>query len=311
LPQAGRQGFITDMHQQLYELRSLAADAENRKTETGIPRVFMVRGEVPEHALATVYEPMINLILAGRKAMMVGNRTLRYDPATYFVMTVDLPAIGTVSSGQNGEPYLAISLTLNPEVVDGLLSDVPVPSSASVPRAFEVAPVTPDLLDAWVRLFRLRQKPDEIAALAPAYEREILFRVLQGPHGALLRDVATPTTMLARVNQTIRWVRDHYDQPLRVDALAAMAAISTSAFHRHFKEVTTLSPLQFQKKMRLLHARRLLANGGHNATAAAFAVGYESVTQFSREYARLFGASPARDAARIIGELRNSKEGCR
>ncbi len=297
-------GFIVTMQQQLSELRALAADAQNRRTPTGLPRVFMVRGEVPEHALATVYEPMVNLILQGGKAMTIGRRTLRYDPATYFVMSVDLPAIGSVSPGKDGEPYLAISMTLDPAVIGGLLLDVPTLSSSPPPRAFDVAAVTPDLIDAWVRLFRLRQRPDEIAALAPVYEREILFRVLQGPHGALLRDIATPTTTLARINQAIRWIRDHYDQPVRVATLAAMAAMSASAFHRHFKAATTFSPLQFQKQLRLLHARLLLANGGHNATTAAFAVGYESVTQFSREYARLFGASPGKDAVRIISRQR-------
>ena len=292
------------MEHQLSELRSLAAGAENRKTSTGIPRVFMVRGNVPEHALATVYEPMVNLILQGGKAMTVGDRTLRYDPATYFVMSVDLPAIGAVSAGRNGEPYLAVSLALAPNIIGTLLADLPpITAAANVP-GFCVAAVTPQLLDAWLRLLRLMRAPEEISALAPVYEREILFRVLQGPHGAMLRDIATPTTALARIHRAIRWIRDHFTEPMRVERLAEIAAMSLSSFHRRFKEVTKQSPVQFQKSIRLLHARLRLINGGMNATSAAFDVGYESATQFSREYTRFLGAPPAQDAARIIAAMR-------
>lgn len=294
------------MEYQLAELRALASIAENRKTDTGIPRVFMVKGHVPEHALATIYEPMINLILQGGKLMTIGARTLRYDPATYFVMSVDLPAIGAVSPGPAGEPYLAISLTLEPRIIGDLLGDLAPMAPTGASTGYCVCAVTPELLDAWLRMLRLIRAPHDIAALAPAYEREILYRVLQGPQGALLREIATPTTALARIHTTIRWIRDHFAEPLRIDALAEMAAMSPSAFHRHFKHVTALSPLQFQKNIRLLHARLRLINGGSSATSAAFEVGYESATQFSREYARLFGAPPAQDATRIIAAQRQA-----
>lgn len=288
------------METQLAELRELTARAENRRTETGIPRVAMVQGLIPEHQLAAVYEPMVNLILSGWKTMTVGDRTLRYDPATYFVMSVDLPAVGAVYPADSGEPYLAVNLTIRPAVVTALLADMPKPAGARLYNsAFSVAPVTVDLLDAWVRMFRLMDRPDEIPALAPSYEREILFRVLQGPMGWMLRDIAMPDTALSRIGVTIRWIRENFAHPLRVDALAEMAALSVSAFHRHFKAATALSPLQYQKHVRLLHARSLLVAGEGNATSVAFNVGYESPTQFSREYARQFGLPPSRDAARF------------
>ena len=288
------------MQPQLQELRRLAARAENRRTETGIPRVATVQGKIPEHELAAVYAPMVNLILTGSKTMTVGDRTLHYDPATYFVMSVELPATGAVHPSTNGDPYLAVSLTLEPAVVTSLLADLPEHAcDGSASSGFSVAPVTTELLDAWVRMLRLIDHPTEIAALAPAYEREILFRVLQGPLGWMVRDLAIPGTALARVGVAIQWIRQNFTKPLRVDALAGLAALSPSAFHRQFKAVTELSPLQYQKRVRLLHARSLLVAGKGNATSIAFDVGYESSTQFSREYARLFGLPPSKDLSRL------------
>ena len=291
------------MTNQLNELRALAARAENRRTETGIPRVAMVQGEIPEHLLAAVYEPMINLILQGSKSMTIGDRTLRYDPATYFVMSIELPAVGQVHPAASGEPYLAVSLTLDPTVLATLLADLPKPIGHYDKEAgFSVAAVTPDLMDAWVRLLRLMGRPEEIAALAPAYEREILYRVLQGPHGWMLRDIAAPDSAMARVSLAIQYIRRDFAKPIRVETLAQQAAMSVSAFHRHFKAVTALSPLQYQKRVRLLQARTLLVANAKSVTSAAFEVGYESATQFSRDYARVFGMPPSRDAARIVGE---------
>ena len=294
----------------LSELRRLTRGAQNRRTETGIPRVAMVQGQIPEHALAAVYDPMINLILRGGKTMTVGDRTLHYDPATYFIMTVDLPAVGQVHAAPDGAPYLAVSLTLDPGTIATLLHDLPPGASAAAADAaassFSVTSVTPHMLDAWVRMLRLIEHPADIPALAPAYEREILYRALQGPQGGVLRAVATPESTLARLRKAIRWIREHYAEPLRIAALADQAAMSESAFHRHFKAATALSPLQYQKQLRLLQARQLLTAHGKSVTAAALDVGYESATQFSREYARTFGLPPSRDAARILQAFRGS-----
>uniref|UniRef100_B0SVQ8 Transcriptional regulator, AraC family n=1 Tax=Caulobacter sp. (strain K31) TaxID=366602 RepID=B0SVQ8_CAUSK len=290
------------MEKALEELRRLAARAENRRTETGIPRLAMVRGAIPEHELAAVYEPMINLILQGSKSMTIGGQTLRYDPATYFVMSVDLPAIGAVHSASTGEPYLAVSLTLEPSVIAAIL-DLAQPS-AGQGSGFSVATVTPELLDAWVRLMGLMERPLDIAVLGPGYEREVLYRVLQGPQGWMLRDIATPDTALSRIHAAVRWIRENFNKPLRIEDLARQVAMSVSAFHRQFKTVTNMSPLQFQKTIRLMQARRLMTTEALGAAAVATRVGYESASQFSREYARLFGRSPARDAAALASEWR-------
>lgn len=289
------------MEEQLAELRALAAHAENRMTATGIPRVAMVKGKIPEHELAAVYDPMVNLILQGSKSMTVGDRTLHYCPANYFVMSVDLPAVGTVWPAENGEPYLAVALTLQPAAVAALLADLPnLADSERSDAGFSVSAVTSPLMDAWVRMLRLMKHPAGIPALAPVYEREILYRVLQGPQGGMLREIASPDSAMARISLAIQWIRRDFAAPLPIAALADRAAMSESAFHRHFKAVTALSPLQYQKQIRLLHARTLLVVGGKSVTSAALEVGYESATQFSREYARAFGLPPARDSERLL-----------
>lgn len=230
------------MEKQLIELRALASKAQNRLTETGIPRVAMVQGKIPEHELSAVYEPMVNLILQGSKSITVGEQTLHYNPATYFVMSIDLPAVGAVRPASTGEPYLAVALTLEPSILAALLEDLPEPAENAKPgertvAGFSVAEVTCELMDAWVRMLRLMARPSDIAALAPAYEREILYRVLQGPHGGMLRDIASPDSAMARVSLAIQWIRRDFALQLRVEDLADKAAMSVSAFHRHFKAV--------------------------------------------------------------------------
>lgn len=288
------------MNNVMDELRSLTAHAQNRRTETGIPRVDMVKGEVPEHQLGGIYEPMVNLILQGSKTLMIGGRSYHYDPASYFVMSIDLPATGMVHQAGRGKPYLAVALTLEPGRIADLLEDLTTPAAASTRgHGFSVAPVTPQLLDAWARLLRLMGTPEDIAALAPAYEREILYRVLQGPQGWMLREIALPDSAMSRVRQAIAWLRRHYAHPVQVETLAEIASMSPATFHRHFKTATAMSPIQFQKQMRLLRARQLLIANGQQASAAGYEVGYESASQFSREYTRFFGVPPARDAQRV------------
>lgn len=293
--------YLNRMEKKLAELRLLASKAGNKITETAIPRVAMVQGEIPEHRLTAVYEPMINLILTGSKSMTVGDKTWQYNPATYFVMSVDLPAVGKVFADERtGAPYLAVSLTPKPEIIAELLDGMSGSGKTHLYNAgFSVAPVTSELLDAWLRMLRLLNKPEEISALAPAYEREILFRVLQGPQGWMLRDIATPESHLARIYKVINWLKQHYMQAVRVEELAAMAALSVSAFHRHFQAITALSPVQYQKRLRLMQARLKLATTGDSITAIAHAVGYQSHTQFSREYGRHFGLSPSSDQKNI------------
>lgn len=278
------------------ELRAIVARAGDRWTATGIPRVAMVRAEACSDQ---VYEPMLHLVLQGTKSLSIGDQVLRFEPATYFLIPVDLPAIGQINSERPGSPYLALSLTLDPAIIAAMLDDLADTRPAQHRPDFSVAAITPELLDAWLRMMRLVDRPDEVAMLAPMIEREILFRVLQGPNGEMLRQIARGDSRLSQVRRAIDWIRAHYAEPFRVEPLADMAGMSVAAFYRHFKAITAMTPIQYQKRLRLLQARRLLLFGPHDAATIGFTVGYESASQFSREYARMFGMPPVRDVARF------------
>jgi AraC-like DNA-binding protein len=297
------QDFV--MQTMLEEMRRLTAHAENRPTETGIPGILMVKGEIPEHKLGAVYEPMVNLILDGSKTLTIAGQDYYYDPASYFVISIDVPATGTVQQAGPDRPYIGVSLSLDPARIAALLLDLPPQSyQEGQSGGYSVCRMTPQLLDAWLRMLQLMERSQDIPALAPAYEREILYRVLQGPQGWMLRDIAAPDSALSRIRLAIRWVREHYAEAVEVEKLAALTAMSVSAFHRHFKAVTAMSPIQFQKRIRLLQARQLLISQSGNASSVAYSVGYESVSQFTREYARFFGRPPARDASLMRENIR-------
>ena len=239
---------------------------------------------------------MMALILRGAKEIAIGDRRLRYDPASYFIATVELPASGCVRLNQPDAAYLGVSLDLDGDRLARLLPEAadPPPSGEA---AFAVNPVTPELLDAWLRLLGLLDTPQDIGVLAPLCEQEILYRLLQGPQGAVLRQITRADSRLSRVRRAIALIRDCYDQPVSVEALAEHAGMSAASLHRHFRSATAMSPLQYQKTLRLQEARRLLASG-REVAAVAYTVGYESASQFSREYARMFSAPPSRDMGR-------------
>jgi AraC-like DNA-binding protein len=291
------------MQDQLPQLRDLVLrHAEGPRTQTAIPRVTISVGRHATHPVPSVYEPRLCVVIQGAKEVMIGERRLRYDPASYFIGALELPVSACVVRASAEEPYLALSLALDRDGLAGLLSELPPGARPDAETTgFDVCPVTPQLLDACLRLLRLLDEPQAIAVLAPLLEREIFYRLLQGPQGEILRQVVRSDSRLSQVRQAVVWIRTHFDQPLRVEALAELAGMSPASFHRHFKAATAMSPLQYQKQLRLQAARKLLI-GRQDAARAAYAVGYESPSQFSREYARLFGAPPTRDAVRLRGD---------
>jgi AraC-like DNA-binding protein len=215
-------------------------------------------------------------------------------------VSVDLPVDARVVEAAAGRPYLAVRLSLDPAVVGELLADgTAAPPLGRPARGLAVTPVEPPLLDAVTRLVALLDSPQDVGPLSPLVLREITYRVLTGPHGLRLRQIAAAGAPAQRVARAIRWLKDHFADPLRVVALARQVGMSPSAFHLHFKGVTGMSPLQYQKRLRLQEARRLMLGGGIDAADAAFRVGYESPSQFGREYRRMFGASPRRDVAAL------------
>jgi AraC-like DNA-binding protein len=267
--------------------------------QTAVPRVGVGMARQPSTPSIGVYTPMVCLVLQGAKQVIIGDQVLRYDPASCFIASLELPATARIVEASPQKPYVAVSLALDPDTVAELLPQAAERPDMAHP-AFGVTPVTPELLAAWDGLLSLLDTPDDIAVLAPLREREVLYRVLTGAQGPMLRQIARRDAPLARVRRAIDWIQAHYGEPVRVEHLADIAGMSVPSFHRHFKAATAMSPLQFHKTVRLQAARRLLAVDA-NASSAAFAVGYESASQFSREYARQFGAPPARDAARLRG----------
>lgn len=291
------------MQDTVAQLRQLALKhAKNRRTDTPVPRVSIAHGEATTDPMPGFYEPMICLILQGAKCILIGDQALHYDHASYFISTIDVPATGEVFYAGPDQPYLSITLRFDPAVISDVLLSMgddapPAPSEPSC--GFGISPVTPDLLDAWLRLLRLIETPRDIPILAPLIEREIIYRLLAGPRGCTLRQVAAGGSRLTQVRRAIGWIRDNLTESFQIEDLARRAGMSASVFHRHFKAVTAMSPIQYQKRLRLHVARRTLIAEGGDVAHVAFSVGYESATQFSREYARVFGASPAKDAARL------------
>jgi AraC-like DNA-binding protein len=249
---------------------------------------------------STVYRPMLCLVLQGAKQVMIGDRLLRYDPASYFIASLELPVSGQIVEASADRPYVCVSLALDRDTIASLVPDVPVQRDGQT-AGFGVSPVTPQLLDPWFRLLALLDTPEDVPVLAPMLEREILYRLLRGPQGGVLRQIAREDSRLSQVRQAIAWIRAHFDEPVRVEALAEIAGMSPASFHRHFKAATAMSPLQYQKMLRLQEARRLMVVNA-DTTRTAYTVGYESASQFSREYARMFGAPPSRDAVRLRGQ---------
>ncbi len=288
------------MQEPLVELEVLTRGATTLPTDTGIPRVSMIRGEVPDSQLAAIYKPVVGVVLQGAKTLRFGDQWLRCEAPSYFVLPVELPVMGSVHQGGPGVPYLSVGLDLDRERIVELLDDLPAGRAQERPsQEFQVCRADGAFLDAWRRLMGLMRTPQDIPALAPVYEREILYRVLQGPQGWMLRDLAKVGSPLSRIEAAAVWIKEHLAEPFTVDVLAHQAGMSHTAFHSQFRAATGLSPVQFQKNLRLHRARSLLVVGAHSVATAAYEVGYQSPSQFNREYARLFGRSPAKDATAI------------
>ncbi len=239
---------------------------------------------------------MICFILQGWKEVAIHDNLLRYDTSQYLISALDLPLSGQIHDAEDGSPYVAVSLVLDP----ALLADVAATMAAArdsetLNSGIAINPLTPPLRDTLLRLLALLDTPGDIPALAPMAERELLYRLLQGPQGRLLRHIAQPEGALGRIRRAVEWIRDHHNARLRIEALCAASGMSRASLHRHFVALTGLSPIQYQKQLRLQEARQLLLAGDHSASDVAYAVGYESASQFSREYLRQFGAPPVRD----------------
>jgi AraC-like DNA-binding protein len=287
------------------ELARLVAAIERHAPADGIriaavPGLIIARLTKPSDPNSLVVDPSLCIVAQGAKEVFLAGEVYRYDPAHALLVSVDLPISARVSEATSAKPCLAVRLSLDLTVVGELLAEYPDATSPEpTARGLEVTPVEPQLLDAVGRLVSLLDSPQDIAALAPLVIREVTYRVLTGPQGPRLRQMAAVGVPAHRIARAVKWLRDHFDDPLRVEMLAQKAKMSLSGFHQHFKAVTGLSPVQYQKRLRLEEAKRLMIGEGLDAAVAAFRVGYESPSQFSREYRRIFGAPPRRDTNTI------------
>ncbi|MCV4289697.1 AraC family transcriptional regulator [Pseudomonas capsici] len=272
---------------------------------TPIAGVSLVRSDSPTVPMPVVYEPTLCLIAQGRKQVMVGTTSYIYDAAKYLVASVDIPVTGSVIEASEAEPYLCLVLDLDMTVLSELVLRYPAPDETNdLPAAgIELNDTTPELLDAVARLARLLDTPDDIEALAPLTIREILYRLLIGSGNGVVRQMARADSRLSQIARAIAWLRGHYSETCRIDDIADIAGMSRSTFHAHFKAVTSMSPLEFRSQLRLQEARRLMVAEALDAAGAGYRVGYESPSQFSRDYARMFGLPPARDAGRLRGAV--------
>lgn len=276
----------------------LAPDGEPRRPEA-LPSLLLIRSSNRSGPVCGMYEPGVALIVQGRKEVLLGSDRIVYGPHDVLMSALNLPAIAQVLDASPEHPYLALMLRLDPHEIARLMVEghVPPPRPQAHARAMGTSGLTWPLLNAFERLVGLLDEPDSVAALAPLIQREIVYRLLMSDHGDRLRQIGTAGTQSHQIGRAIDWLQTHFTEPLRIDDLAGHARMSVSTFHHHFRALTAMSPLQYQKWLRLNEARRLMLAERLDASTAAFRVGYESASQFSREYSRQFGAPPMRDIA--------------
>ena len=280
---------------------TISRHAHNAHYLTAIDGLTITSTDASTAPRAGVSEPSLAVVLQGRKHTVIGDEVLDYAAGESLVITLGLPVVGQVTEASEDKPFLGFGVRLDPQEIASLLLEMAEGGDGadrSMPGAAVVS-ASDDLLRAAAHLVGLLDVPQDAQVLAPLYRRELLYRLISGPHGPVVRQIGFAEGSLAHIARAVHWIRDHYREPIRIDDLADLAGMSSSTFHRHFRSVTRTTPIQHQKAIRLQEARlALIANHGDVAEVAHF-VGYESASQFSREYRRLFGASPRMDSARL------------
>lgn len=288
----------------LDELRDLLVRHVRSDETTVIDGFYIAKVERSGPPVPLMSGVVLAVLVQGAKRLVVGDRVHLYRPGDYLVASADLPVTGHFVDATPQDPALGLALTLEPALIADLLlhaapGDLPRPRASAVP-AIAVGALTDDLVESLVRLVRLLERPRDQAVLAPMVKREILWRLVTGEQGVAVRQLGLADSNLSHITRAARWIRDHYAEPFRVEDLARLTGMSPSGFYRHFQTVTALSPIQFQKQIRLQQARLLLATHPRDITTVAHEVGYDSPSQFSREYRRQYGVPPSEDAGRLL-----------
>lgn len=268
-------------------------------TSHPIPNVMFRSGRGEDDAFTAVLDPMLCFILQGSKRIVIGNQDLTFGANSVLALSLRLPVRGRMIDGTVSHPHLGMAVTLDPDVIAELLLDLPDALPVEVP-SFSVTEMEATMTEPLLRLARLADHPDDARVLGPMAIREIVYRAIRGPVGPLLYDYARRDGRTAQVRRAVDWILTHLDERIDIDALAALAGMSVRTFHRSFKLLTAHSPVQFVKQARLYKARNALRGGQGSVAQVAFDVGYESASQFSREYTRQFGHPPIKDLAQLL-----------
>jgi AraC-like DNA-binding protein len=295
------------MFEQIYRQRTELVKLIDRRTgrdgshATEIPSLFFSRYSNDTGPNYGVYKPSLCIVVQGMKEVLLSQERFQYGPADYLVASVKLPITGQVTEASSQVPYLALKLEFTPSQILEVLreSDMGVDKKENPKRGMYVSKIEPSLMDAVTRLARLLDNPKDIPVLAPLIMKEIIYRVLQGEYGDMLKQIAIEGSSTHQISDVIEHIMNNYVKSFKIEELAEIANMSVSSLHRHFKEVTAMSPIQFQKQLRLQEARSLLLSESADAADVAFRVGYESPSQFSREYSRMFGLPPKEDVKRL------------
>jgi AraC-like DNA-binding protein len=276
--------------------------------ETAIPGLSLMKYEAPTEPMSYMYEPCICLVAQGTKRVFLGDEEYVYDANHYLITSVGLPVVANVTEASEEVPLLGLVMKLELNAVAQLLVDsqLPLHRVRQSSRGIAASQVSPQLFEGFIRLIGLLEEPSDIPILAPLLQKEILYRLLVGDQGERLRQIVMAGSHGHQIARALDWLKENYTKPLRVDDLASHTGMSTSTFHHHFRNLTSMSPLQFQKSMRLHEARRLMLAEKQDAANAAFLVGYESPSQFTREYKRQFGATPLRDIKNLQQIIRTN-----
>ncbi|WP_226876387.1 AraC family transcriptional regulator [Microbulbifer hainanensis] len=268
---------------------------------TPLPGLSLARVTTPSHPLQTTYDAAVCVIAQGRKQAMLGDQRFEYGAGNYLLVSIDVPVTGQIVEASAKKPYLSLLLELDSDILGELILQAgsEAERAEQLHPSLAVANASPQLLDAATRLVRLLQTPEDLAALGKPTKQEIFYWLLKGRCGAQLRQISQSESKLQQVNRAVTWLKQHFRERVHADDLADIASMSASALYKHFRIITNMTPLQYQKQLRLQEARRLMLFDALDAGSASHAVGYESPSQFSREYSRLFGAPPMKDLARL------------